>query len=105
MPQRSVGVCSDWTICYRSYVLPVTAALCAETPLPLALPLPRCCVPWPTGALCASQVSTTLSPTNKYATIGPLSLVLAFTMIKEAVEDYVRPLLALGAGSRELGAG
>lgn len=36
------------------------------------------------------QVSTDLSPTNKYATILPLTLVLMVTLIKEGVEDYSR---------------
>ncbi|EQC42884.1 hypothetical protein SDRG_00602 [Saprolegnia diclina VS20] len=36
------------------------------------------------------QLTTRLSPTNKYSTIGPLLLVLVATMAKEAVEDKAR---------------
>lgn len=36
------------------------------------------------------QVGTNLSPTSKYATILPLMGVVGVTMIKEAIEDYVR---------------
>ena len=38
----------------------------------------------------ALQLGTTLSPTNKYATAGPLAGILFVTMIKELFEDYVR---------------
>eukprot|EP00002_Diphylleia_rotans_P022164 TRINITY_DN433_c0_g1_i4.p1 TRINITY_DN433_c0_g1~~TRINITY_DN433_c0_g1_i4.p1 ORF type:complete len:2064 (-),score=356.33 TRINITY_DN433_c0_g1_i4:244-6435(-) len=36
------------------------------------------------------QLSTDLSPTNKYATIGPLTCVLFVNMMKEAFEDWSR---------------
>eukprot|EP00002_Diphylleia_rotans_P008224 TRINITY_DN1796_c0_g1_i14.p1 TRINITY_DN1796_c0_g1~~TRINITY_DN1796_c0_g1_i14.p1 ORF type:complete len:2047 (+),score=311.96 TRINITY_DN1796_c0_g1_i14:175-6315(+) len=36
------------------------------------------------------QLSTNLSPTNKYATIGPLCCVLFVNMVKEGFEDYAR---------------
>lgn len=36
------------------------------------------------------QLTTNLSPTNEYSTIGPLTLVLLATMVKEGLEDRVR---------------
>ncbi|KDO33150.1 hypothetical protein SPRG_01962 [Saprolegnia parasitica CBS 223.65] len=36
------------------------------------------------------QLTTKLSPTNPYSTVGPLLLVLIATMIKEAIEDKAR---------------
>ncbi|DAZ98689.1 TPA: hypothetical protein N0F65_008815 [Lagenidium giganteum] len=36
------------------------------------------------------QLTTTLSPTNEYSTIGPLTIVLVATMIKEGMEDRLR---------------
>ncbi|OQS00002.1 phospholipid-transporting ATPase [Thraustotheca clavata] len=36
------------------------------------------------------QLTTQLSPTNPYSTVGPLVVVLIATMIKEAVEDKAR---------------
>ncbi|KAF0683566.1 Aste57867_24423 [Aphanomyces stellatus] len=36
------------------------------------------------------QLCTPYSPTNKYSTVGPLTLVLVATMVKEAVEDKAR---------------
>ncbi|KDO27822.1 hypothetical protein SPRG_07096 [Saprolegnia parasitica CBS 223.65] len=36
------------------------------------------------------QLTTSLSPTNKYSTVGPLLLVLLVTMAKEAIEDRAR---------------
>ncbi|OQS01643.1 phospholipid-transporting ATPase [Achlya hypogyna] len=36
------------------------------------------------------QLTTKLSPTNPYSTVGPLMLVLIATMIKEAIEDKAR---------------
>jgi phospholipid-transporting ATPase len=40
--------------------------------------------------MCCLQISTDLSPTNKYATIAPLFLVLAVTIFKELIEDIQR---------------
>lgn len=36
------------------------------------------------------QLTTDLSPTNEYSTVGPLMLVLMATMVKEGLEDRVR---------------
>ncbi|CAK5150296.1 unnamed protein product [Aphanomyces euteiches] len=36
------------------------------------------------------QLTTSLSPTNKYSTIGPLAVVLAVTLVKEGIEDKAR---------------
>ena len=37
-----------------------------------------------------SQVSTNLSPTNKYSTLLPLMLVLIISIVKEGIEDVKR---------------
>jgi hypothetical protein len=49
---------------------------------------------------CPAQVTTNLSPTNKYSTILPLTIVFLITLIKEGVEDlkrfaFVLPLFEL----------
>lgn len=36
------------------------------------------------------QLTTNLSPTNEYSTVGPLALVLFATMVKEGLEDRAR---------------
>ena len=44
------------------------------------------------SALC-EQVFTDLSPTNKFATLGPLIVVLLLTMLKEGYEDIVNQII------------
>jgi hypothetical protein len=53
-------------------------------------PPPPLSTPTPAPAPLPSQVTTDLSPTSKFSTILPLTLVLIISLFKEAVEDVKR---------------